>query len=115
MQFLLMTYLDEKVMASQTPAQRTARFEAYRVYTKSLIDAGVMQGGNALRPTTDASSVRVREGKTTMTDGPFAETKEQLGGYYLINCADMAEARRHAARCPAAFDGTVEVRPILDY
>lgn len=115
MQFLLLTYFDEADMAQLDDAALQAQFSAYKAYTKTLIDAGVFQSGNMLAPTTRARSVRVRGEKPIATDGPFAETKEQLGGYYLIDCASLAEAERWAAALPAAAVGTVEVRPIADY
>lgn len=76
-------------------------------------DAGVYKGGEALMPTSMASSVRVRDGKVNITDGPFAETKEHLGGYYLLECADLDEALKWAAKIPTAKYGTIEVRPIM--
>ena len=115
MQFLLITYFDEETVAKLTDAQRESQYAAYRAYTKTLIDAGVFQSGNALRETATARSVRVRDGAVMATDGPFAETKEQLGGYYLIDCASIEEAERWAAAMPAAEAGTVEIRPIMDY
>ncbi len=115
MQFLLLTYYDEAEVAALSETDLESQYAAYRVYTKTLIDAGVFQSGNALHDTASARSVRVRDGDVMATDGPFAETKEQLGGYYLIECASMAEAERWAAAMPAAFAGTVEIRPVLDY
>jgi hypothetical protein len=115
MEYLLLIYSDEQAMAALSKEQLEEQFAAYRVYTQSLIDAGVMRGGNALDPVGTARSVRVRNGKTIATDGPFAETKEQLGGYYLIECADMAAAEHWAATLPAAVHGTIEVRAIMDY
>lgn len=115
MQFLFLLYLDEKAQAAQGEPQRTERFAAYDAYTKALMDAGVLASGNALQPTSTARSVQSRGGEVLATDGPYAETKEQLGGYYLVECKDLNEAAHWAARCPAALGGTVEVRPILDY
>ncbi|MBL4806978.1 MAG: YciI family protein [Rhodobacteraceae bacterium] len=85
----------------------------YMQFAKDATEAGVMVAGDALNPVTDASSVRVRNGKTVVTDGPFAETKEVLGGYYLLECADLDQALHWAARIPTAKQGTVEVRPIM--
>lgn len=115
MQFLLLPYLDESQAAAMSETEVQEEFSAHRAYTKMLIDAGVLQAGNALQPTATARSVRMRDGKKVSTDGPFAETKEQLGGYYLIDCADIETAVAWAAKMPTAFAGTVEVRPILDY
>lgn len=75
--------------------------------------AGVLMGGNALEPVSTATSVRVRDGKRAMVDGPFAETKEQLGGYYLLECKDLDEAIEWASQIPSARFGTVEVRPVM--
>ena len=86
----------------------------YGAFTQSIIASGAMQGGNALMPTTTATSVKVRGGKTMATDGPFAETREQLGGYYLVEAKDLDDAVAIAARIPGAKWGTIEVRPIMD-
>ena len=84
-------------------------------YTKELQDRGLMQGGEALQPIATATTVRVRNGDTVTTDGPFAETKEQLGGFYLLNCKDLDEAIEMAAKMPAAPFGSIEVRPIMEF
>ena len=86
---------------------------AWGAYTKALIDAGVMRGGNALKPSLTASTVRVRDGQREVQDGPYADTKEHLGGYYLIEVPDLDEALAWAARNPAASTGAVEVRPVF--
>jgi len=87
----------------------------YGQFTQEAVAAGVFKAGDALMPTSDASSVRVRGGNTTVTDGPFAETKEMLGGYYLLECADLDEALKWAAKIPTAKYGTIEVRPLMIY
>ena len=87
----------------------------YNAYSQALTDAGVNQGGEALQPNTTATTVRIRDGRTMTTDGPFAETKEGLGGFYLIDVRDLDEALVWAARCPGAKCGSVEVRPIVDF
>lgn len=115
MEYLLVIYHDEAEVAALSEDEMQGQFAAYKAFNQTLIDAGAMRGGNALTPTSTAKSVRVRGGNVMTTDGPFAETKEQLGGYYLIDCADIDEACAHAARIPAAFTGTVEVRQILNY
>ncbi len=112
MEYLMLVYYDETAAETMSSEEIEGQFAAYRRYTQSLIEAGVMRGGNALQPSRTARSVRVREGKTVATDGPFAETKEQLGGYYLIECDTIAEAEAFAADLPAAFVGTVEVRQV---
>jgi hypothetical protein len=88
--------------------------EAYGAYTKAIADAGVRQAGDALREVETATTVRVRDGERLVTDGPFAETREVLGGYYLIDVPDLDSALDWAARCPGASRGSVEVRPIWE-
>jgi hypothetical protein len=112
MQYLLAIYGDERVAESTPPAQTTEIINAYMVYTKALQDAKVLVGSNRLRPTSAATTVRTVDGQTKVLDGPFAETKEQLGGYYLIDVPDLDAALSWAKRCPAARYGTIEVRPI---
>jgi len=85
---------------------------AYMAYTEAMVKAGILQGGNRLRPTSDATTVRVNGGKNQVLDGPYADTKEQLGGYYMIEVPDLDAALSWAARCPGASTGTIEVRPI---
>jgi hypothetical protein len=85
---------------------------AYFAYTEAMQKAGVLVGGERLRPTSDATTVRVKDGKTQVLDGPYAETKEQLGGYYMIDVPDLDAALSWAARCPGAATGTMEVRPV---
>lgn len=87
----------------------------YNAYTKALTDAGVNLGGEALQPNPTATTIRVRDGNTVTTDGPFAETKEGLGGFYLIDVKDLDDALAWAAKCPGAWYGTVEVRPVASF
>jgi hypothetical protein len=87
----------------------------YDAFTKAITDAGVYLGGEALQPHPTATTVRVRDGRTTTTDGPFAETKEGLGGFYVLDCKDLDEALAWAAKCPGAWFGSVEVRPLVDF
>jgi hypothetical protein len=112
MQYLLMIYGNEAAAAQATPEQMKALMGAYGAFTNEVKEKQVYVGGNPLQPTSTATSVRVRDGKTLTTDGPFAETKEQLGGYYLLNCKDLDEAIEYAAKIPGALQGTIEVRPI---
>lgn len=112
MQFLLMIYGNEAGMASATPSDAQQMMAAYAVYTTAMREAGVLIGGERLRPSKDAASVRVTADKTEILNGPYAETREQLGGYYLIEVADQEAALAWAARCPGAHHGTIEVRPI---
>jgi hypothetical protein len=115
MHYLLLIYQDEAAHAQWSQEQSAAEYQAYNVYSKEVAKSGVMMGGNALMPTNTATTVRVRNGKLLTTDGPFAETKEQLGGYYLMNCKDLDEAIALAARIPAASDGSIEIRPIMEF
>jgi hypothetical protein len=98
-----------------TPEEMAAEMPRWNDYTESLQAAGVMRAGDALHEPGSATTVRVRDGETQFTDGPFAETKETLGGYYLIECADLDTALGHAARIPSVTYGSVEVRPVIDF
>src|SRR6478609_893011 len=109
MNYLLMLYLDESAWPHMTDSER-AQGEA--AYTEALRNAGVLVGTNRLRPSSDATTVRLADGKQQVLDGPFADSKEQLGGYYLIDAPDLDGALAWAARCPTASHGTVEVRPV---
>jgi hypothetical protein len=113
MNYMLLIYGDEKRWDSRSPEQRTATLAAYNSYTKALSDAGVLVRGEPLERTATATTVRNVDGKTQVLDGPFAETKEQLGGFYLLDVADADEALRWAARCPGAETGSIEVRPLM--
>ena len=112
MQYLLLIYGNEAAMQSATKAQTEQMIAAYGAYTEAMKTAGVMVGANRLKPSGSASTVRVADGKTKVLDGPYAETKEQLGGYYLIDVPDLDAALSWAARCPGAGFDTIEVRPI---
>ena len=113
MHYMLLIYGDEEAWSSQTEEEGRATMEAYFAYTQALRDAGAFVAGEPLEPTHTAKTVRVRDGEALTTDGPFAETKEQLGGYYLIDVASEAEALEWAARLPGARHGSVEVRPLM--
>ncbi len=113
MQYMLLIYGNEAAMKSATQADRDAMFRSYHDYTQSIIKTGNMKAGDALQPTATATTVRVRDGKTLTTDGPFAETREQLGGYYLVEAKDLDEATKLAARIPGAQVGSIEVRPVM--
>jgi hypothetical protein len=114
MQYICLIYSSEAEDASAPPERQQEVWNAYLNFTKEARDAGVNVGGEALQPTTTATTVRVRNGKTLTTDGPFAETKEQLGGYYILECKDLDEAIRWAAKIPGAQYGSIEVRPVMD-
>jgi hypothetical protein len=114
MRYALLIYASEQDWASQTEGESQAVNQEYMAFTKDIIDRGLMKGGEALQPTSTATSVRVRNGDTLTTDGPFAETKDQLGGFYLVDCKDLDEAVEVAAGIPDARRGTIEVRPIME-
>jgi hypothetical protein len=112
MQYLLLIYGSEAAAQAATSEASAATMAAYAAYTAELKNAGAYVGSNRLRPTSTAATVRGSGGKASVVDGPFAETKEQLGGYYMIDVADRETALMWAARCPAASRGAVEVRPV---
>ncbi len=112
MQYLLMIYSNEQQMLGMSPAAQKAMLQDYTEFTKSIVQAGHLRAGDRLRPVATASTVRVRDGKAVVTDGPFAETREQLGGYYLVEAKNLDEALGLAARIPSARHGSIEVRPI---
>ena len=114
MKYLLLIYTDEQAERDVSETEQADVWKAYSAYTKEIINEGIMVGGEALHPTDMATSVRVRDGKTLVTDGPYAETKEQLGGYYMVDCEDLDAAINAARRIPGARHGTIEVRPIVD-
>ena len=113
MKFMLLSHGNEQAMNNATAVDATGMSPEYAAYNEALVKAGAMVGGERLRPTSTAASVRVRNGKTEVLDGPYAETKEQFGGYYLIEAADMDAALDWAAKCPASRQGTVEVRSVI--
>src|SRR3954454_20453133 len=115
MQYLLMIYQNEADYGKVDPATSKKMMDEYGVFTQSIIQSGNFKAGDRLQPTTTATTVRVRDGKTLTTDGPFAETREQLGGYYLIEARDLDAALAIAARIPGARFGSIEVRPIWVY
>ena len=114
MQYLLMIYQNEVEYAKIDTGTSQKMSAEYEAFTKSIIQSGNFKAGDRLRPTTTATTVRIRDGKTLTTDGPFAETREQLGGYFLVDAADLDEAIAIAGRIPAARTGSVEVRPIQE-
>src|ERR1700738_854635 len=115
MQYLLMIYRSEAEAGKMDAAARQKMLDEYNAFTQSIIQSGHFKAGDGLQPTTTATTVRVRDGKTLTTDGPFAETREQLGGYYLVEAKDLDTALAVAARIPGAKTGSIEVRPIMIY
>ncbi len=114
MNYTILIYESADELAARTDARRKdAYWGAYRAYTKALADAGVMVGGAGLQPPPTATTIRQRDGKRHVQDGPYAEAKEQLGGYYVIDVPDLDTALDWASRCPASSTGAVEVRPNL--
>lgn len=113
MQYILLIYGDESEGGTTSPEEMAKSMQEWGDYTQYLKDKGYHLAGDALHPTHDATTVRVHEGKTITTDGPFAETKEQLGGYYVVDCPSLDEAIDASARMPIGMHGTVEIRPIM--
>jgi hypothetical protein len=112
MQYLLILYSNESGWSKMTPAEQEQGMAAYAAFTEALKKAGALAGSNRLQPISAATTVRVANGKTQVLNGPYADSKEQLGGYYLIDVPDLDAAISWAARCPTASHGVVEVRPI---
>jgi hypothetical protein len=112
MQYMLLIHMDEAAMANAPPDAAFKMNETYMAYNEALTKAGAWVGGERLKPSSATTVVKVRDGKTEVLDGPFADTKEQLGGYYVIEAADLDAALEWAAKCPGAQNGVVEVRPI---
>ncbi len=112
MHYLLMLYANEDGWKTLSKAGQEQGVAAYAAYTEALNKAGVLAGSNRLQPISAATTVRIADGKTQVLDGPYADTKEQLGGYYMIDVADLDAAIAWAARCPGAGHGIVEVRPV---
>ena len=115
MKYLLMIYDDEKLWDAMSPAESDAYLGEYFSFTDGVRASGQYVAGEALQPVATATTVRIRDGKLSTTDGPFAETKEQLGGFYLVEARDLNEAIQVAAKIPSARIGSIEVRPVIDF
>jgi hypothetical protein len=115
MKFTLLLYGDESQWADATPEELAASMARFEAFDRELTAAGVLAGGEGLEPSSMATSVRRADGEVMLTDGPFAETREQLGGFYVLDCADLDEAIRWASKMPELESGTVEIRPVIDY
>ena len=113
MQYILLIYASEDEQDRRTPEESAKNFEGYMTYTQSIKESGHLRGGDPLERVSTATTVRVQNGKVIRTDGPFAETREQLGGYYLVEAKDLDEAVSLAARIPDAEGGSIEVRPVM--
>jgi len=114
MRYLLMICTDESVIGGLSAEEGSAMLADYAAFGEEMGRRGLLQGGERLRPTADATTVQVRDGEVLVADGPFAETKEQVGGYYLVDCADLDEAIGVASKIPGARHGTIEVRPVWE-
>ena len=114
MRYLLMICIDEATMEAAGPEEAAASMAEYGSWMEEMGRRGILQGGERLRPVSDATTVTVRDGKVLASDGPFAETKEQIGGYFLVDCQDLDEAIEVAAGIPGARQGSIEVRPIWE-
>ena len=115
MKYLLTIYGDERRWNDISPEEGQRIMDAYWAFGAEIEAAGVFVAGEGLQPTGTATTVRVRDGERLLTDGPFAETKEQLGGFYMLECKDLDEAIEWAGKIPGASTGSVEVRPVMDY
>ena len=112
MRYLLMICTEETAAEASSPEEQAAGLAEYGAFMEEMGRRGVLQGGERLRPTTDATTVRVRDGEIVTSDGPFAETKEQVGGYFVVDCKDLDDAIEVASKIPGARFGSIEVRPI---
>lgn len=113
MQYILLIYTNEAETQKRTAAEGTQLFQEYMKFTQGIKDTGKFRAGEPLERSSTATTVRVREGKTVRTDGPFAETREQLAGFYIVDATDLDEAVKLAAGIPDARNGSIEVRPIM--
>jgi hypothetical protein len=114
MEYILLIYTDEEEASNFTPEDVEGHAAAFGAYVRELMERGVLRGGAPLQPSAVSTTVKVREGKTLTTDGPFMETKEALAGFYHLECRDLDEAIELAAKLPAATGGTIEVRPVWE-
>jgi hypothetical protein len=115
MKYMLLLLGDESGWETASEEDLQTEMAAYEEYDRALVDAGVYVSGEGLQPTSTATTMRVVGGERVLTDGPFAETKEQLGGFYVLDCKDLNDALAWAERCPATRDGSIEIRPVMDY
>ena len=115
MRYMLLIYVNEAVYENQNPEDQAREYQEYNAFSEEAEKRGYAPQGEALQAVATATTVRMREGKILPTDGPFAETKEQLGGYYMLNCRDLDEAIEMAAKIPGARYGSIEIRPIMEF
>jgi hypothetical protein len=115
MKYMLLLFGDENAWETSSEQDLEAEMARYEQYDRELNEAGVFVSGEGLQPTPTATTMRIVGGERILTDGPFAETKEQLGGFYVLECKDLDDALAWAERCPASGDGSIEIRPVMDY
>src|SRR5918999_5613588 len=115
MKYMFLLYGDESRWAEVTPEELQEVMQAYEVFSREVTGAGAFVSGEPLEASSAATTVRVRDGEPVISDGPFAETREQLGGFYVLECRDLDEAVRWATKIPAVTEGSVEIRPVPDY
>jgi hypothetical protein len=115
MRYMMLIYNEQNGNAQPSAAERAEMVNAHMAFAAEMTERGVMKGGEELHPAAIATTIRVRDGGVLKSDGPYAETKEQLGGYYLLNCADLDEAIDCASKIPTATSGSVEIRPIVEW
>ena len=115
MKYMLLLIGDEDQWQNLSEDELGESLKAYEDYSRQVVDAGVFVAGEGLQPSGTATTLRVVDGERLLTDGPFAETKEQLGGFYVLDCKDLDEVLDWAEKCPAAAVGTIEIRPVMDY
>ena len=115
MKYLLLLFGDESSWENMSEEEGQAEMAAYEAYGREAVEAGVFVAGEGLQPTSTATTMRIVGGDRVLTDGPFAETKEQLGGFYVLDCKDLNDALAWAERCPASGNGSIEIRPVMDY
>ena len=115
MRYILLIYGNENPNPAMSAEEMNAEMNAYNAFTQEISERGVLLSGDALQPTTTATTVRVRDSKVLTTDGPFAETKEQLGGFYMVQCNNLDEAIEWAAKIPGVKSGSIEIRPVMEF
>lgn len=115
MRYVMLIYGNENQGNALSQAEQEAEMAAYNAFTQEVSERGILLGGEPLHPTTAATTVHVRNHKVLTTDGPFAETKEQLGGFYILECKNLDEAIEYAAKIPGASRGSIEIRPIMEF
>ena|SRR5579859_7009977 len=115
MRYMFLIYTNESTDASATPAEQEQSMKDYDAFGKEAESRGLLLAGDALHPTSTATTLRVRDSKTLTTDGPYVETKEQLGGFYILNCKDINEAIEMGSKIPGARHGSIEIRPIMEF